>query len=94
MDTRTHRSRSIRSIGRHERRRPGTRIATGGLAATLAAAPATVLAQAFGGADAKVCGFFDNVNGLLNMASIAVVTIAGHAFKVARANPIRALRYE
>ena len=25
---------------------------------------------------------------------IAVVTIAGHAFKVARANPIRALRYE
>lgn len=26
--------------------------------------------------------------------TIAVVTIAGHAFKVARANPIRALRYE
>jgi len=42
----------------------------------LAGAPAAVLAQAFGGADAKVCGFFDNVNGLLNMASIAVVTIA------------------
>ena len=47
-----------------------------GWTALLAAAPATVLAQAFGGADAKVCGFFDNVNGLLNMASIAVVTIA------------------
>lgn len=44
--------------------------------ATLASWPAAVLAQAFGGADAKVCGFFDNVNGLLNMASIAVVTIA------------------
>jgi type IV secretion system protein VirB2 len=44
--------------------------------ALLAAAPAAVVAQAFGGADAKVCGFFDNVNGLLNMASIAVVTIA------------------
>jgi putative ABC transport system permease protein len=25
---------------------------------------------------------------------IAVVTVAGHAFKVARANPIHALRYE
>jgi type IV secretion system protein VirB2 len=44
--------------------------------ALLAMAPAAVLAQSFGGADAKVCGFFDNVNGLLNMASIAVVTIA------------------
>ena len=30
----------------------------------------------FGGADTKVCGFFDNINGLLNIASIAVVTIA------------------
>lgn len=30
----------------------------------------------FAGADQKVCGFFDNVNGLLDMASIAVVTIA------------------
>lgn len=34
------------------------------------------LAQEFAGTDQKVCGFFDNVNGLLNMASIAVVTIA------------------
>lgn len=47
-----------------------------GCVALLAAAPAALLAQSFGGADAKVCGFFDNVNGLLNMASIAVVTIA------------------
>ena len=30
----------------------------------------------FGGTDKKVCGFFSNINGLLNMASIAVVTIA------------------
>ena len=28
----------------------------------------------FGGTDKKVCGFFSNINGLLNMASIAVVT--------------------
>lgn len=42
----------------------------------LATAPYLALAQGFGGADTKVCGFFENVNGLLNMASIAVVTIA------------------
>lgn len=30
----------------------------------------------FGGTDEKVCGFFDNVKGLLNLISIAVVTIA------------------
>lgn len=30
----------------------------------------------YGGTDGKVCGFFGSVNGLLNMASIAVVTIA------------------
>jgi type IV secretion system protein VirB2 len=30
----------------------------------------------FGDADKKVCGFFDNITGLLGMASIAVVTIA------------------
>ena len=30
----------------------------------------------FGGADTKVCGFFENIKGLLNIASIAVVTIA------------------
>lgn len=38
-----------------------------------------VLAQpdtGFGDTGEKVCGFFDNINGLLNMASIAVVTIA------------------
>lgn len=30
----------------------------------------------FANTDLKVCGFFDNISGLLNMASIAVVTIA------------------
>lgn len=39
------------------------------------ALPGVLLAQ-FGGADEKVCGFFDSITGLLNMASIAVVTIA------------------
>lgn len=34
------------------------------------------IAQGFTGAGEKVCGFFDNINGLLNVASIAVVTIA------------------
>jgi type IV secretion system protein VirB2 len=39
--------------------------------------PELALAQAgFDGASEKVCGFFDNIKGLLNMASIAVVTIA------------------
>ena len=63
------------TLGRHQRRRSVRRSVTAATA-LLAAVPAAVLAQAFGGADAKVCGFFDNVNGLLNMASIAVVTIA------------------
>ncbi|NIJ91220.1 type IV secretion system protein VirB2 [Xanthomonas campestris] len=30
----------------------------------------------YGGTELKVCGFFDSINGLLSMASIAVVTIA------------------
>lgn len=34
------------------------------------------LAQGFMDTGEKVCGFFDNINGLLNVASIAVVTIA------------------
>lgn len=40
------------------------------------AAPGVLMAQEFGGADGKVTTFFDNINGLLNIASIAVVTIA------------------
>ena len=66
------RTSKLRPLRRHQRRRSGPRSVAG----MLGAVPAAAFAQAFGGADAKVCGFFDNVNGLLNMASIAVVTIA------------------
>lgn len=54
-------------------------LALGLLRATALIAILTVPALAqedFAGTDQKVCGFFDNVQGLLNMASIAVVTIA------------------
>jgi type IV secretion system protein VirB2 len=50
-----------------------------GHALVLLAAPGLALAQAapdFGGTDSKVTGFLQNINGLLNLASIAVVTIA------------------
>lgn len=40
------------------------------------ALPNLLLAQSFEGVDKRVCGFFDDVRGLLNMASVAVVTIA------------------
>jgi type IV secretion system protein VirB2 len=47
------------------------------LVAMVVSAMATMPAFAgFAGADQKVCGFFDNINGLLNLASIAVVTVA------------------
>ena len=45
----------------------------------LFALPGSAMAQAspdFGGTDSKVTGFLQNINGLLNLASIAVVTIA------------------
>ncbi|WP_243412363.1 TrbC/VirB2 family protein [Cognatiluteimonas telluris] len=45
----------------------------------LIALPTVVLAEGapdFGGTDSKVTGFLQNINGLLNLASIAVVTIA------------------
>jgi type IV secretion system protein VirB2 len=50
-----------------------------GHALVLLAAPGLAWAQAapdFGGTDSKVTGFLQNINGLLNLASIAVVTIA------------------
>lgn len=40
------------------------------------AVPNMLLAQTFEGADQRICGFFDDLTGILNMASIAVVTIA------------------
>ncbi len=45
-------------------------------AVALFAYSSSIWAQDFGGTDEKVCGFFNNLNGLLNIASIAVVTIA------------------
>ena len=47
--------------------------------AGLVLSPGLALAQAapdFGGTDSKVTGFLQSINGLLNLASIAVVTIA------------------
>jgi len=40
------------------------------------AMPNLLLAQTFEGADQRICGFFDDIRGLLNLASVAVVTIA------------------
>jgi len=47
--------------------------------AVLLTTPGLAFAQSapdFGGTDSKVTGFLQNINGLLNLASIAVVTIA------------------
>jgi len=46
------------------------------ICATLALPSAMAAPGGFAGADQKICGFFDNIGGLLNLASIAVVTIA------------------
>ncbi len=40
------------------------------------AVPNMLFAQTFEGADERICGFFDDIRGLLNMASVAIVTIA------------------
>ena len=40
------------------------------------AVPNMLFAQGFEGADTRICGFFENISGLLNMASITIVTIA------------------
>jgi type IV secretion system protein VirB2 len=57
-----------------------TRCATAAASALLLiASPGLALAEGapdFGGTDSKVTGFLQNINGLLNLASIAVVTIA------------------
>ena len=59
--------------------RPMSMKATAAWLTALLGTPGLVLAQAapdFGGTDGKVTGFLQNINGLLNLASIAVVTIA------------------
>ncbi|GHE35333.1 TrbC/VirB2 family protein [Vulcaniibacterium thermophilum] len=51
-------------------------IAQAGVGLTAALVSVTAFAQALAGTDEKVCGFLGNINSLLNMASIAIVTIA------------------
>jgi type IV secretion system protein VirB2 len=62
------------SITPRRRRLPGSGAAA--VVAILVTAPLAAMAQDFGGADTKVSTFFENINGLLTIASIAVVTIA------------------
>lgn len=60
-------------------RRFGRSMLLGITTTVLATVPGLALAQAaadFGGTDSKLTGFLQNINGLLNLASIAVVTIA------------------
>ena len=59
--------------------RSGNVMSAGTWIMALLAVPGLAFAQAapdFGGTDNKVTGFLQNINGLLNLASIAVVTIA------------------
>jgi type IV secretion system protein VirB2 len=44
--------------------------------AAMASMPGLLWAEGYGDTDTKVCGFLSNITGLLNMGSIAVVTIA------------------
>ena len=60
----------------HDARRTLSTLALATAAVAAIALPDLAFAQDFAGADEKVCGFFDSINGLLNLASIAVVTIA------------------
>ena len=62
----------------HDSAKKARALASAAAFAGLSCLPALAMAQGadFGGADAKVTTFFANVNGLLNIASIAVVTIA------------------
>lgn len=57
-------------------RRPSVKQRLHVLLAVLTALPLTAWAQDVAGATSRVEGFFRNVNALLNIASIAVVTIA------------------
>lgn len=60
----------------HESRSHASSFMVAMLFTAIVALPDLALGQDFAGADQKVCGFFDSINGLLNLASIAVVTIA------------------
>ena len=67
---------SSRNTDRSARRIELRYLAT--IGGSLYATAGTALAQAgsYGGTDTKVTSFLNNINGLLNLASIAVVTIA------------------
>lgn len=66
----------MKSDSLHAARRNLSGLALAAAFTACIALPDLAFGQDFAGADQKVCGFFDSINGLLNMASIAVVTIA------------------
>ena len=57
-------------------RRPMSSFLMAALFVAVLSVPNVLFAQTFEGADVRVCGFFDDIRGLLNMASVAIVTIA------------------
>jgi type IV secretion system protein VirB2 len=71
---------AMKGFNGQQEKTPSTQIRfAGALIATLLAMPGLAFAAGapdFGGTDSKVTGFLQNVNGLLNLASVAVVTIA------------------
>ena len=62
-------------VSTHTRRRMSSFLMAALFVAVLSV-PNVLFAQTFEGADVRVCGFFDDIRGLLNMASVAIVTIA------------------
>ena len=64
------------TIATHAQRALLSVLVTVAICAMFAVPSALATPGGFAGADQKICGFFDNIGGLLNLASIAVVTIA------------------
>ena len=62
-------------VSTHTRRRMSSFLMAALFVAVLSV-PNVLFARTFEGADVRVCGFFDDIRGLLNMASVAIVTIA------------------
>jgi len=63
-------------MSRHQTKHNMTSLLMAVLFVAVLAVPNVLFAQTFEGADQRVCGFFDDIRGLLNMASVAIVTIA------------------
>ncbi len=57
-------------------RNAGAKVSAAIAAMSMLAMPAMVMAQDVSGATTRVNSFFNNINSLLNIASIAIVTIA------------------